>query len=270
MIPFKKAIAIICLSILIVSGTAASIFFYLQNIAQGREIDPNFRIVAIAQKSSVPESLPTSYLAELLGLSVDRIHNLYRFDINEAQHKLNSSPLIRKAEITKIKPGTLYIDYALRHPIAYSGEMTNTAIAADGVLIPFKPYFRPKKMAEIITGSHKEWGQRLDHPEGVLALEIFHYLTRSETGLKGQVLTIDTSRAFDPSYGQRQVIVEVEESLQEKGKPIKATRILRLASNDYQKGIAEYKQLQNTLTKKPYPLIVDLRIPALAFISSRQ
>lgn len=274
MIPFKKAIAIIFLSILIVTGTAASIIFYLQQIANARGQDPNFHIVAIAQKSSVPESLPTAYLAELLGLSVDRMHNLYRFDVVEAQNKLNASPLIRKAEITKIKPGTLYIDYTLRHPIAYSGDLTNTAIGFDGVLIPFKPYFRPKKMAEIVTGSNKGWGEALDHPEGALALEIFDYLTHGETAIQGQLVKIDTSRAYDPSYGQRQVIVEVEEIVRENGKSIKSSRILRLGSDAYKAGITEYKQLHDAIAKKKLfqsdqSLIIDLRIPALAFISTR-
>lgn len=256
MISFKKAIFIIFLSIFVVSGSAALTFFYFKQAVDSRKQDPAFRIVAIAQKSSVYEPLPTAYLAELLGLSVDMPSNLYRFDLKSAKAMLESSPLIREAEITKIKPGTLLIDYTLRQPVAYSGDLSNTAVSSDGVLIPFNPFFRPKKMPQIVTGGTYSWGQSLDSAEGRLAMELFHLINTSN------LMKIDTSHAFDPSYGRREIIVILEDSKKE--------RTLRLGTDDYKRGWDAYLQLRTVENAKfKSHIVIDLRIPDLAFISER-
>lgn len=258
MIPFRKAIAILFFSIFVVSGSATVIYYYLSQLANARANDQNFRIVAIAQKTSAGETVPTAYFAEILGLSVDRFQSLYRFDVDAAKITLEESPLIRKVEIKKIKPGTLYIDYALRQPIAYSGDMSNTAIAADGVAIPFNPFFRPKKMAQIITGGSVTWGEALSTPEGNLALEAFQFIKENLNTM--QVLSIDTSHAYDSSYGLRQIIVVLE-------KPsVKQQYILRLSTEGYREGWHKFRRLPDPVLKGSAK-IIDLRIADLAFIS---
>ena len=74
------------------------------------------------------------------------------------------SPLIKKASIKKIPPGTLYIEYQMRVPLAYLGDYTNTALDEEGYLFPFSPFFTPKKLPIIYLGLQQDdaqWGMTL-------------------------------------------------------------------------------------------------------------
>src|SRR5262245_27517132 len=135
-LPLRRALLWIAVITCLVSGsTGAGIWYYL-HVKKIRMQDDAYRIIAIVQSGPQKETLRTVYLAELLSLSVDQPTNLYQFHLETAKKKLSASPLIKSAEIKKMKPGTLLIEYTSRAPVAFLGDFTNTALDDEGFLIP--------------------------------------------------------------------------------------------------------------------------------------
>jgi hypothetical protein len=292
MIPIRKALTLIILSILFVTGSVASLLFYLNMARERRESDPRFRIVAIAQKSADAESLPTAYLAELIGLSVDHFHNLYRFSTAKAEKKLLSSALIKEASVKKVMPGTLLIEYAVRQPAAFIGEFSNTAVDSEGFLIPFNPFFRPKSLPEIYVGltsfgeavspddpDSGSWGRKLQGPRAAMALELFK-LIQKDSGDEALILRrLDVKNAFALSSGRREIVVTMEQQLEREGVFFLTPHLIRLSPDNFRQEWANYKVVAAYLREnapeasgekgrvvKTKPVTIDLRIPGYAFI----
>lgn len=270
---------------LCVTGSASLAVFYYRHLKAQRLQQPQYNIVALIQTTPDKERLKTIYLAELLGLSIDQPTNLFRLNINEARQNLLKSPLITTAKIKKILPGTLYIEYSLRKPFAYVIDFTNTVVDKAGVAFPFKPFFTPKKIPEIYLGLDKndlEWGEQIKGVKIKVALyliDFFHHNLPESTSL----VRVDVSHAFDDSYGNRQVVVMLEESLNLKmhSENIAFTipHILRLSLENYKQEISNYLVLRPLMIDKGAskiknqstplePLIIDLRISGLAYISN--
>ncbi len=275
-IPFSRALLWILLSTLLVSGSVFMGWLYYLQVREHRLHDDQYRIVAIVQSTPQIEALKTVYLAELLDLSLDRPVNLYQFNAKEAERQLLVSPLIKEATVKKILPGTLYIYYETRTPIAYLGDFTNTAIDEEGYLFPFHPFFTPKRLPILYFGLDREeceWGGCLkSHPYFPLIFNILQQLNPLGQE-KFLVKQLDLSHARADSYGQRQMIVMIEEIGQEGEKASSPYPILylRLSSDHYSQDLANFRTLYAAAQeKRELPLvdqtIIDLRIPHLAFI----
>ena len=292
-IPLNQALFWILLSTLLVSGTAAIGFLYYQYIKEIHGSDDSYRIVAIMQTVPENEGLKTVYLAELLELSLDKPQNLYRFSTKDATRKLLSSPLIKEVHIKKIRPGTIYVDYAMRNPIAFVIDFSNTMIDGEKYLFPYKPFFTPKRLPEIYLGnsfaeSKKEslWGVPLEGEHVDLALSLLNYLQKNFCNEICQVKRIDVSKAFASSCGQREIILMLEEQVEQtiKGKTTRYLfpRILRLNSENYMQGLANYVVLREHLARRELSSlpasdnvlvtqatrIFDMRLSQLAFVSN--
>lgn len=281
-IPFSRACLWILLSTLLVSGSAFMGWLYYQHAKEKRLQDEQYRIVAIVQSCPQQEGLKTGYLAELLELSLDQPINLYLFDLRAAEKKLLACPLIKNAFIQKIRPGTLYIRYEMRVPVAYVGDFSNTAVDVEGCLFPFSPFFTPKKLPIIYLGLTEadKWGACLVEQERLTLafdlLKFFEEVNISDMRIK----QIDVAEAYADSYGQRQVVAVVEEGGGTSLDSSTQAFLLRLNTEHYKQNIANFSSLQKTLyaqkkEKLPIkkesrladkPVIVDLRIPHLAFI----
>lgn len=271
-IPFLKALRYIALSVLVVTTLSFTVLGYIGHIKHKQEKVSKYNIVAIVQKNSEVESLKTAYLSEILDLSTDRPTNLYRFDIRKNENKLKRNPLIKEAKIQKIFPATIFVDYTLRLPVAYLADFSNTAIDEEGVLIPFKPFFTPKKLPEIVLGLQTDggglWGKKLTGEKGELAMEIFKLLRMHFLGDYFALLKIDVSKAYASSYGQRTILVKLETKREENGVLNISSHLLRLSTNNFKQELANYKAMTpffETQTKKGETLI-DLRVPHLAYV----
>jgi hypothetical protein len=298
-IPLKKAWKIILASVILVGSTAAFVIFLFNQWKENRAQNDKFWIEAIAQTCSENERLKTCYLAELLDLSVDRPCSLHQFDVREGQKKLLGSPLIKSAIVKKIPPRTIYVEYILRKPIAFSGDYTNTAIDIDGYAFPFKPFFTPKKLPEVYIGlsgfgtetsdgegEAGHWGCQLQGPRAKLALELYKLVLKHCCNENTHLLKIDTSKAYDLSYGQRQIVVVLEDThfVGNYNHPVLWTypKILRLSAKRYRQELANYMALNKFLTDQTLkqnreadkslmelqPMIIDLRILDSGFVSS--
>jgi hypothetical protein len=266
-IPFYKAILWIAASLLLISVPLGSVGYYYRYVYLKQKQLARYKIVAIAQKSNDSDALPTSYLAELLELSYDRPTNLYHFDTDQAEAKLLNSPLIRSVKVHAIKPGTVYVEYSLRKPIALWGDFTNTALDAEGTPFPLAPFFSPKKLPEIYlgkdySGQPVEWGKPLAGTHINLALEV-HKALQELPGLI-EILRIDVSRAFALSYGQRQIIVMLQQIKRDGIYP----RTLRFSTNGYKQEIARAVLLLKHSKVPKIAALIDLRVPQLAFIQT--
>jgi hypothetical protein len=260
----------IILSILLVSGSAWGcwgIYFYYGN---ARSYNPKYHILAILQTGPEKEALRTNFLAELLHLSVDRPVNLYQFPLNRGEEALLSFPLIKKASLKRIPPGTLYIDYEIRKPIVFLGDFTNTAMDEEGYLLPFKPFYSPKNLPELVLGLHGEtsrWGEKVQSEEVQLAFDIRKVFSQVLEGMA--LLKIDVSRMKAPSLGERQVIVVLEKLLSsdsESGRSSKWTLILH--PDTYRDGLMRFKAFTKARdAEKVDSWVLDLRLENLGFLN---
>lgn len=256
----SQAIFRIGLSVVLVSGSLWGAFGVYQAFLSSRADDPKYRIRGIVQTGSEKEALKTSFLVELLQLSSDRNHNLYRFDLNEAKNRLLSFPLIKEANLKRIPPQTLFLDYKIRKPIAYLVDRTNTAFDEEFTLIPVRPFFSPKRLPKVYWGFSSEdalaWGDRLDGPKTKLIQQLLEAFGEN---LEEEISLIDLSAAFLDSLGQRKLVVTVERSLDSTEKKEK---ILILNPKAVEKGVLSYRALQRYERTQEVldAKVVDLRI----------
>ena len=276
--PLSRAILWILLSTLFVSGSALMGWLYYLHVRERRLNDDQYRIVALIQSTPQADALKTVYLAELLNLSLDHPVNLYQFNFKSATQTLLRHPLIKKATIQKILPGTLYIDYQMRTPFAYIGDFTNTAMDKEGYLFPFHPFYTPKRLPKLYLGLEKEckWGSCVkDYSVVQFAFDVlcqFENFPQERWDLK----QLDVTQAQADSYGQRQIILVLEERNSNKtSSGSKPLIYVRLSSDHYEQDLMNFHTLQTVFDEKKegtlakdQALIFDLRIPHLAFIKS--
>lgn len=285
---WSQALAWIGLSLLLVSGSASVGTFYFLRNREKRLQDSHYDIVAIVQQSRSVDQVKCACLAEMLQLSVNKPSNLLRFDLAAAKKKLLEFSPISEVEIKKIAPGTLYIEYLMREPVAYIGDYSNAAIDNNGFVFPFKPYYTPKNIPTYFLGishipSNKLWGRSLNEEQHRIAFDVHQMIKHNFSQDRLTIRSIDVSRAFAESSGQREVIVAITEAVthtyQGKIRRFYCPRLLRLTANEFSQQLANYQQLRPHLSAnlqlnesswppKPYEVVIDMRVPKLAFIKS--
>ena len=273
-------------------------FFVYRNWKIQRMTDEKCRIVAIIQTGPETEALKTSYLAELLELSTDSPTQLYALNLKKVVEKLLLSPVIAHAELKRIPPGTLYVDYSVRKPIALLADYANTAIDPEGYIFPVAPFFSPKQFPEIYLGlpafgccedtmgrKGGDWQTPLQNVYLSLAVDVLRFLEEF-SGQKGmRIKRIDVSNAFASSLGQREIVLVAEDEIicqtGEKELICVFPTILRLAPKDYRIQLNHFFSLRNNMLEdykqqlffikeggRFSSRIIDLRIPQLAFIDN--
>jgi hypothetical protein len=277
----------------------AGLFLWQKKKAE-RLLDKGYLISAIVQTGPEKEALPTSYLAEVLELSVDNPTNLFAFHLKQGEEKLHKAPCIAKAEIKRLAPNALYIDYEVRKPIASLGDYQNIAIDQEGFLFPIAPFFSPKELPEIYLGlpafgcgedsfgrKGGAWQVPLRNAHLDLAIEILQFLQGSPWRDGLRVKRIDVSSAFSPSLGSREIVLFTEEDLilYQGQEAICCTfpKTLRLSPKEYMQQMNNFFALRKNIlddyrkqmasatippTGRFASRIVDLRIPHLAFVEN--
>ena len=269
---------------------SVAIFSFYRKVvtAKGREISYEPIVSSIIQTGSHREALSTEYLAEILALSSDKPLRVKDLDCKKMEDRLLSSPLISQANVKLMKPGTLYIDYAVRQPVAFLEDYENTAIDRQGFAFPFNPFFSPKKLPSFYLGMEEslDWRQNLSSEKLNLCFEILSCVSDFSVCDQFPVQRIDVSQAFSPSYGRREVVVTVEDVFMrhKEGRDVEyhQKRFLRLHPKQFAKELANYltlrKQLLETEGKEERSpslqesalylkdKVIDLRLDQLAFI----
>lgn len=268
---------------------------------QHRLMDERNFVAAIVQTGPEREALKTTFLAAILDLSADRPVSLYAIDPAEAEKKLLACPLISDAKVRRVPPGTLYIDYTVRKPIARLADYQNTGLDREGCIFPIAPFHSPKNLPEIYLGlppfgspadeqgrSGGEWQKPLQNKHLQLALEILHLLDGAPWKEGMRIGRIDVSNAFAMSAGLKEIVLMTEDELtfrEKEGEIVcRFPKILRLPIKDYAQQLGNFLSLRRTMledyrrqvverhyTGSPVqfePRIIDLRIPKTAYVQN--
>lgn len=269
-----------------------AVCFWKEQQRRSRIQDSAYRLTTIVQTGPEKSPLPTKYLAEVLGLSRDVPVSLYSLDLEECARKLEASPYIEKALCKRLPPNALYIEYTVRHPIAYLADYDNMAISAEGYLFPIAPFFgREESLPEIYLGlpsfesppdsqgrSGGTWTEPVQNRYWTLALQVLEDAKKVLDPSVMRLLRIDVSQSFADSSGQREIVLCTEERV---GAFALFPKIVRLHPQKYSEEIDLFLALCQKLQKAYVPQlaqlkepkrftsrIVDLRLPQLGFVEN--
>lgn len=279
-------------STFLISGTTYTTLKYVQKQKSSKGFDPHYRIVSIVQTGPQREALKTVYLAELMGISIDRPIPSFSFNCELAKKRLLQSPVIKEAEVKISSPSSLYVDYTARQPLAWLYDYVNAAVDEEGYLFPVSPFFSPKKLPEIYLGISSEtlkWNTQLKNKEIALAISLLKLLSEPLYRDLFSLRRIDVSNAYAESYGIREVVILTEDQIvmhqNEKEVHFVIPRFLRLSTKNYTQELGNYLKLreqmleeeraellfpadETTLVRLPEKTI-DFRIPQLAFVKKK-
>ncbi|HEU64857.1 MAG TPA: FtsQ-type POTRA domain-containing protein [Chlamydiae bacterium] len=282
----SRAFFWIIFSTLIISGFNYVVITKVKKYREIRFIAEKYNIKTIYQnKKNV--NLDVNYLAELIDLSFDKPTNIFTFDENEATKKLLKSPIIVDAQVKKMKPDCVFVDYTLREPKAELYDFENTLIDKDGYIFPKDPFFKDQNFCKIFLNLDEFKGfEKIDTKEAKLALDILNKLKASGFSDLVKIAMLDTSRAYLQSYGKREIVLQIDEMVTI-NKKLKKTqfvfpKILRLSNTNFLEQISNYASLRKKIIKdyenqasnfettldivRFNPKTIDLRISKLAFI----
>jgi len=245
---FKKALAVIAVVTVVVSGGAALGVLYYTHIHETQLADPAFALRYLNQKGE----LPSHYIEEILDLCVDKTLNIHEFNTAKARKKLQGHPLIKSAEVKKQMPDSCLVVYQLYEPVALVSDWDNAAIDRDGRIIPFHPFYPPEGLPIVTIGEveHPKWGEKLRLSRVHLALKMLRTLPLQD------LENLDVSRVDLPSFGQREIIVTLTDG------------ILRLNPDDWKEAWGHFLKMRSLLDSRSKP-VVDLRIPNIALLQEQ-
>lgn len=243
-------------SLFLVTGLTTHTCLYYREKDREMRRDPRSHLTAIVQTGPQKEALKTVYLAELIGLSIDRPTAHFDFDPKKAEARLLKSPLIKQAKVTLLPPNTIAIDYTIRQPIALLYDCENAAIDEEGRIFPVSPYLSPKNLPQLYLGLPRiptDWytpirGKKID-----LALQML----KLASTLPFPVARIDVSKIDAPSLGAREIVLVADQ------------RFLRLSTKNFPQELGNYLTLREQL-KGQATKIIDFRIPNLAFLKEQK
>lgn len=276
-LPLSRALIMIFLSVLAVSGTASLAVLYYWKVVWSRAADPDYQITEIVHEVIEGEHLPSRYLQEQLSLSQDHPISYYRFDSKEASRRLAVHGILENVDVRCRFPNRMIVRYRMRQPIAFIAELPNTALDSHGVLFPYEPFFYSADLPYIRLGKKLNqveggfWGRILGLQEVELGLTLMELLNQ-EAYSHLKVKEIDLSEAFSESAGKRQIALTVLESPMPQTESL---RILRLSSVNYETDLLRYLKLNEELIKTGRLnelltgvdcLVIDLRLPHLAYL----
>jgi hypothetical protein len=257
-IPLPRALIWIFLTTFLVSGSATLGWLNYERIVANRLEDPSYTLKKIVIQG---EGLDPQYIAEVMGLSVDRSTNYYEFDPYEARMHLEASPLIQRAYVLKKKPNEVHVHYIARSPVAQVGDVSNMLVDQDGILMPKNPLFAQLDLPVIRFGFDPatfQYGLRVEGRRWDLAKEFISL--HDPLVLKA----IDLTNAYASTYGEREVIMTVGEG--------DFKRILRLSTRRSRQEISDYLHLRDEINNRgesgisDQDLVIDLRLPQLAYM----
>lgn len=251
MLPLARSLLYIFLSTVVISGSATLGWLYWEQLKHERTEDDRYQITAVVQTGAYPKQLSSNCLAEWMNLSKDEIKNLFLFNCQQAAESLVHTPHIMEAKVLRLPPNAVYVRYLARQPFARWGDWENTYVDQEGVAFPALPFYTPKKVPTIITGSDSmNWGVASSTKKMELALSLIELCKDLEWELEA----VDVSKAFDVSWGRAEIVITLhhEEMI-----------YLRLRPHEIKKQLEDFSLfIKNPLfaKEKKKPVVVDLRL----------
>lgn len=260
-VPLFTALSILSLSLLL---TGATFFLVVQKstlVGRANRASQKHKIHKIIQTSSHTRALSTHILSELLGLYAEGKAPPEKISCEEALQRLLQTPYIKRAKVAFVKPDSLYIDYAMRRPMAYLGEFENAVIDSEGVIFPLSPIYSPKNLPTLYLGYTSDSLDLKSHSHiDKTLLELVDHLLSLFENVGMQVESLDIARMHHESYGKREIVIRLMHAP-------KITHLLRLNPREVEEGLINYltyRELHPEVIEES--LVLDLRIDKLAFI----
>ena len=261
-VPLPKALAIIVVSTLFISGTGYYVMRSWQRHKIKRLHDPRFTLRYIQNKSE----FPTPYLEELLGLSQESYLSYYEFSEKKAEEQLMHYPYIEKAKVHKRFPQNIKVSLKLRKPFAKLLDFENTLIDENGYLLPQFPLYQDPTFPEIYLGlkdfdpiiyrAQEFWQESLTGEDFSLALQFFNLLDNRDFTLE----RVDLSNRTNPSLGKREIVLILRNE-------DTTTHTLRLPQKSWRSQLSNYIAMRNECDFFGKDRIIDLRLSSLAYIT---
>jgi hypothetical protein len=255
-------------SVLLISGTACVIVHYSQKPSRSSPL------TILIQTGPKKEALPTSYLAELLGLSADHPTQEEEFSLDKATQALLACPVIKAAKIFLPGSGVLYVDYTMREPIALLGDCVDAAFDAEGKIFPLSPFFSPKNLRKVYFGlkNVENWDLAIEEKKLRLACDLIDLLSAPELASSFFVSSIDVSHAEEKSLAKREIVLHFDDRIVRREGHLCIPRWIRLSPTHYEQELADFTHLRQHLIEQEKFMpaqVIDLRIKKMAFISKK-
>ncbi|GAB5411294.1 MAG: hypothetical protein ChlgKO_04080 [Chlamydiales bacterium] len=261
-VPLPKALAIIIVSTLLISGSGYYIMRSWQKHQIKRINDPRFFLRYIQNKSE----FPTPYLEELLGLSQESHVSYYAFNEKKARDQLQCYPYIEKAKVSKQFPQNIKISLKLREPFAKLLDFESTLIDQKGYLLPQFPLYQNSTFPEIYLGlkdfdptiyrAQEFWQENLTGEDFTLALKFFNLLASRDFTLE----RVDLSNRTNSSLGKREIVLILRN---EDG----TIHTLRLPAKSWESQLSNYIAMRKECDFFGKDRVIDLRLASLAYIT---
>lgn len=178
-----------------------------------RKEDPRWTLRRIAARPRTADRLPFSVLSEMAQVSSEQPRSLFALCPRKVQLEISACPAVSYVRVWRLLPGTLGIEYALRHPIARLAGVKNVGVDAQGKLFFLSPFFAPKRLPSIALSvpfcrDLRTLQERVLH-EGELvdALELLPLLTKSLLPNDLCVTGVDCSRKQHTNIFRREVVL---------------------------------------------------------------
>lgn len=253
---WRRALLVIGIVTLLCSGGSIAGYFWWRHEREARRSDPHFIISKVMCHCYRGDELPEDYLKSLLGLSGEQQQNLYAFSVQQGIEDLSRSPWIARAELIKVPPGMLVLQYATREPVAALADFEGSLIDEEGVIFPKDPFFSHRRFVTLHLGWKRKlsWGK----PVSTLKLHEAYRLLSMLDQRRLPVVEVDMTHASEASYGKREILITLRE-------PEKV--VLRLSPRYIVEALDDYLLLRKQKSfRSEGDIEVDLRIPDLAYI----
>lgn len=187
------------------------------------------------------------FLAESLGLDGPEPVLMKDFSVTKATRKLVEIPVLKSSAVKVIKPGVISVEYMLRTPVAFIGDLENHVFDCEGGCFPFSPFYTPRGLPEVFFGllpQEKAHPKDLCLPNMEYVLDLIHYF-KERPGL-GQLLRITVSNMQKSNSFKKEIIVECVANFAlgpEK-------HVLRIHPENYEVAKREYLALVRALQDK--------------------
>jgi cell division septal protein FtsQ len=255
-------------SLLATAAAAIALWLVWQRILAERAVNPLYQVQALIQTGPEVEALPSSYLMELLDLSQDHSPNLYALSLVEARDRLLRTPFIERAELSRVPPRTLQVGYAARQPMAICADLDNALVDGMGVLLPYQPFFRPRRLPKVFFGltpqatalGKKLWGRRL----GPDLIQITREVLQEPIWGHIELIWADFSHAIDLDPSSAEIVIQCLLS-EASSQPI----WIRLAPDRWKDGLHRLKAMIGQPSILEQIEIVDLRLGQMAILHPR-
>ena len=161
----------------------------------------------------------------------------------------------------------------MRSPRVSLAGYANAVLDENGVVIPYAPFYSNRGLPEVVLEDFEEggsWGQTVSGESYQCATDVLRAAEPMCLQMNLTLKKIDVSRIKASSAGQREIIMVVQDDK-------KTAKInvfyLRLAVDSYEKNLENFLTLRDHLHQNEYQfpspqMIVDLRVPQLAFLSA--